>query len=121
MEEVSRFSYGYAKLIPVEYTIDFKDLDNFFEEKFNPSFLFYNNEYYFLKENLDCKVYQKDNLFFVECLGLKITVWGKNREDALNAFNFSFHALVQNYVNEDNSNLSLGARRLKNKIKSILA
>jgi hypothetical protein len=121
MEQVSHFSLGSMKFIPSEYTIDFTELNKKSEESFNPSFIFFDTNYYFLKKDLNCKIYQKDNLFFVECPYLKISVWGKNKEEVLNAFNFSFHALVQNFANDDDSNLSLGARKLKNKIKSILA
>lgn len=106
---------------PLLMNIDLKQLYQKQKEDFNPSFIFFDSNYYFLKGDLNCKIYQENENFFVDCPFLKIKVWGHSKEEAVSAFNFSFHSLVENYAKENNENLSPGARRLKNKIRAIVA
>lgn len=116
-----RGNYGSIQLDPVVINLDLSNLQSDFEEIFNPSFVFFDNHFYYLTANLNCKLSSKDNVFTIDCPFLKIKVWGKTKEEVVNAFNFSFHSLVENFAKEDNANLSFGARKLKHKIRAIVA
>lgn len=120
------YSQQYSYKIPVFDSpflmdIDLAALKQNAKEKFNPSYVFFDSNYYFLKADLNCQIFQEGDNYFVDCPMFKIKVWGKSKVEAINAFNFSFHSLVENFANEDNAKLSPSARRLKNKLQAIVA
>jgi hypothetical protein len=47
-------------------------------------------------------------------------VWGKDRADADEAFQFSFISLIQNIYNEEDINLTKKAREIKKKLSALI-
>lgn len=95
--------------------------DPSFAEQFTPSIISHDSHFYFLSNPLDCKIYFQDNLFKVDCPTLKLKVWGKSKEEAISALNFSFHSLCINFADAPDEKLSSGAKRLRNKLRYYLA
>jgi len=127
MEKVGvSYSSGYGSympilLNPVVVNLDLNDLQRKEEEYFNPSFIFFDNHYYYLRKNLNCRLSKKNNIYTIDCPLLKLKVFGKTKEEVVSAFNFSFHSLYVNFVNEDENKLSKGAKRLRNKLQTMVS
>ncbi|WP_299756111.1 hypothetical protein [uncultured Pontibacter sp.] len=51
---------------------------------------------------------------------LEIAVWGETREDAEEAFNFTFISLYESYALEEDVNLTEGAKQLKDMLMSLV-
>jgi hypothetical protein len=73
-----------------------------------------------LKEKITCEVIFSDNLYYIKFEPLEIDVWGQTREEAQEAFNFTFHSLYENFVLEKDKNLSPKAQSLKLKIMDMI-
>lgn len=63
---------------------------------------------------------EESNQFIITYPHLNITVWGDTREDAEEAFNFTFKALVESIYLEDNKNLTEDAIELKRKLRVLI-
>lgn len=83
---------------------------------YNPDIIKYEEKLYVLHEKLDCKVIFENQVYFMTFKPLQISAWGATREEAEAAFNFSFHALYQNFALESDDALSQEAISLKNKL-----
>jgi hypothetical protein len=83
---------------------------------YNPDIIKYEEKLYVLHEKLDCKVIFENQVYLMTFQPLQICAWGSTREEAEAAFNFSFHALYQNFAMESDDALSKEAIALKNKL-----
>lgn len=94
-----------------------------FENKtypYAPDVIRFDDKIYVLSEKLDCKVVFENDFFIITNELFDITVWGDSRTEAEKAFSFTFSALYQNYVNDDDVNLSETAKNIKIKLKQIV-
>ena len=87
---------------------------------FKPQYLTFNSHNYILREKLNAVVAYEDGNYIISNELLNITVWGKTRDEAEEAFAFAFHSLYENFVKENDKNLSPKSRRLKQALKSII-
>lgn len=79
-----------------------------------------NEKTIYLHDTINCMVEYSDDLYFITYKDLNIEVWGETREDAEQAFKFTFYSLVVNYAEEDDSNLTNDAILLKNKLITMI-
>ena len=87
---------------------------------FTPSKIIFEDTEYLLNEPLQCKVtYEEDN-YIIRNEVFDITVWGETRELAEDAFQFSFHSLVEKFYNEADRKLSNKAKDLKSKLQLLI-
>jgi hypothetical protein len=87
---------------------------------FRPETIVFDNKIILLQNKLNCDIEFSDNSYYIIYEPFNISVWGDTRDEAETAFNFSFYALYENYVLEEDSALSASAIILKSKlIKSI--
>ena len=112
--------YGFDVCAPLNIEIDFKPTKNITMDSYNPSYIAFENKFYYFKNPINCNVFSKGNIFYCEFKDLKIKSFGASLNDAINAFNFTFHSLFINYASETNQNLSKDARRLKDKILDLV-
>ena len=61
-----------------------------------------------------------DELFFIRCEALDLTVWGQTLTEAEEALAFGFYSLYQNYYLEDDTNLAPDALRLKAQLNELI-
>ena len=87
---------------------------------YKPDLIKFDRKIYSLNLKLDCAVNFEENQYIIHNEFLDITAWGESREEAEEAFNFSFHSTYVNYIFEEDQYLSDEAILLKNKIKSIV-
>lgn len=87
---------------------------------FRPDILRYDEYLFILNNRLVTHISIEDDLFFIANDELDITVWGSSREEAEEAFAFSFYALYLNYCLEEDENLDEGAQELKRLLKSLI-
>jgi hypothetical protein len=73
-----------------------------------------------LKEKLGCEVEFTDDLYYIKYSPLDICVWGNTREEAEEAFNFSFNTLYEDFAKEHDKNLTVKAKDLKIKINLLI-
>lgn len=98
-------------------------LDKEYENKtylYAPDVIRFDDKIYILSKKLDCNVVFENDVYIITNEFLDITVWGGSRAIAEQAFSFTFSALYQNYVNEDDENLSEKAKNIKIKLKTIV-
>lgn len=74
-----------------------------------------------LREPIDVKVRREGRLWFVAYEPLGIDAWGNDELDALDSFADEFEMIWNFYGKSKDSELSPGARRLKEKIHSMVA
>lgn len=127
---VYRFAKIYAKIGGKETATDLskKDIKKVFliEEMehgtypFSPDIIKYDEKLYVLHEKLTCDVNFENQVYVVSFSPLNLCVWGVTREEAETAFNFSFHALYQNFALAEDETLSEEAIVLKNKLLAIV-
>ncbi|RYE30365.1 MAG: hypothetical protein EOP42_12330 [Sphingobacteriaceae bacterium] len=72
------------------------------------------------KDTLSAIVSFEDDMFFITYPDLNIEVWGDDRNEAEEAFNFALQSFVKNIFFEKDENLTDRAIRLKNHFNSIL-
>lgn len=87
---------------------------------FKPDTLRFNGYTFILNKKLNTSISYNDGLFYLENEELDIMVWGKSREEAEEAFAFSFYSLYINYAMEDDENLSPEAIDLKQTLTSLI-
>lgn len=87
---------------------------------FRPDVLRYDEYLFILNRKLVTQISIEDGLFVIISDELDITVWGSAREEAEEAFAFSFYALYLNYCIEEDENLDEGAQELKETLKSLI-
>jgi len=63
---------------------------------------------------------EDEALYYISNPELDIMVWGAERQEADEAFQFSFISLVQNIYNEDDANLMKKARKIKKKLATLI-
>lgn len=85
-----------------------------------PDFIQYDNTLFFLSHQLPCEVEFEDNNYIIRCEELDITVWGETRDEAEEAFSFSFFSLYENFYLENDKNLSPDAQSLKKELGRII-
>ena len=75
-----------------------------------------------LKDSITAEVtYEmEERLFYISYPDLNILVWGDSREDAEEAFQFNFIALIQTIYNENDSNLTNKAKVIKKKLTNLI-
>jgi len=83
------------------------------------SIVFEDKEYIFTK-SLKCEIKKDHNDFIVMCKKLDIFAYGENKHDAIEAFNFSVFSLCENYIKEDEVNLTRDVIKLKNKLRKLI-
>lgn len=127
-------SYGtyqiYAKVRKSDGKIDLKKTDIskflYYEEleyetyPYKPNLIKFDGRIYSLNEKIECDVEFQEGIYIITNEYLDITVWGETREQAEDAFNFSFHSMYINYATESNDLLSNEAIELKNKINNLV-
>lgn len=87
---------------------------------YHPKLIKFDDKIYSLNQKLECLVEYHEDVYLIHNELLEITAWGDTREEAEEAFNFSFHSTYLNYANELNSNLSKEAIEIKKKISSLV-
>jgi hypothetical protein len=87
---------------------------------FHPDLFRYNGKIFLLKERLECDVEYKDNHYFIKYNPLNISVFSSTRDEVEDAFYFSFYSLYENFVVEDDKNLSAKAIALKGQLMSLI-
>lgn len=88
---------------------------------FKTTFIQFGDIGYVLKERLNSDVSYEDGQYFIANELLDITVWGDTRDDAEEAFSFSFHSLYKNYAEEVDELLTSQALQLKNTLLNLVA
>lgn len=75
-----------------------------------------------LKESITATVNydEEEKLYYISYPDLNIMVWGKDRAEADEAFQFSFVSLIQNIYNEDDNNLTKKAKEIKKKLAALI-
>ena len=75
-----------------------------------------------LKDSItaDVTYENEEKLFYISYPDLDIVVWGDNRADAEEAFQFNFISLIQTIYNEDDSNLTNKAKEVKKKLTNLI-
>jgi len=75
-----------------------------------------------LKEGINAAVNydEEEKLYYISYPELNIMVWGKDREEADEAFQFSFISLIQNFYNEEDANLNKKAKEIKKKLAVLI-
>lgn len=76
----------------------------------------------FLKNilNADVSFDDEEKLYYISYPDLNILVWGADRNEADEAFQFSFISLIQNIYNEDDGNLTNKAKEIKKKLTELI-
>ena len=87
---------------------------------FKPQYLAFDRHSYILKEKLDAVVAYVDGNYIISNKLLNITVWGKTRDEAEEAFAFAFHSLFENFANESDKNLTAKSRVSKRILKNLI-
>jgi len=87
---------------------------------FKPEYLKFNDANYILSKKLNGIVTFEAGNYSIFNKLLDITVWGKTRDDAEEAFAFAFHSLYENFAKEDDKNLTSNARRLKKILRQLV-
>ncbi len=87
---------------------------------YRPQYLSFNGSNYILHKKLDSNVAFEEGQFIITNDLLDITVWGKTRDEAEEAFAFTFHSLFENFAKESDKNLSPKARRLKKTLMNLI-
>ena len=87
---------------------------------YTPSKIVFENTEYLLNEPLQCEVTYEDDSYIISSKELDLTAWGDTREEAEEAFQFSFYSLVQNFYDELDSKLSAKAKQLKHKLRLLI-
>ncbi len=87
---------------------------------FKPQYLKFDDSNYILHEKLDGVVTFEAGNYSISNELLDITVWGKTRDEAEEAFAFAFHSLYENFAKEDDKNLTSHARRLKKTLRHLV-
>ncbi len=80
----------------------------------------YDSSIFKFKNTLSAIVDFEDDMFFITYPDLNIEVWGDDRNEAEEAFNFALQSFVKNIFFEKDKNLTDRAIRLKNHFNSIL-
>lgn len=63
---------------------------------------------------------EQEDLFYISYAALDIMVWDKERSEADAAFQFTLLALIQNYYNEEDANLTKKAREIKRRLSELI-
>jgi hypothetical protein len=87
---------------------------------FKPDIIKYENLIYNLKQKLDCVVIYEDDSYIISNDLLEIRVWGDTREEAVDAFCFTFSALYQNFAKESDEMLTEKAKIIKSTLLNIV-
>jgi len=87
---------------------------------FHPSKIEHKNVTFLLKEHLNCIIEYKRGKYFISFSPLGISVWGKSREEAEEAYGFIFYSLYTNYYLAKNSELTADAISLKKRFKGFI-
>jgi hypothetical protein len=87
---------------------------------YHPDIVKHDEKLYVLHEKLACEVNFENQAYLIAFPPLDLCVWGATREEAEAAFNFSFHALYQNFALERDDSLSKEAIVMKNKLLTIV-
>jgi hypothetical protein len=82
--------------------------------------IIFSNKIIYLHDNITCNVEYIDDLYFISYGELNIQVWGETREEAEEAFHFTFYSLVINYAEDNDENLTNDAILLKNKLTTMI-
>lgn len=72
-----------------------------------------------VKKNLRYELYWVDGYWHVESNELNIIVWEKTIKEAFDAVDEFMESLISMYYLEEDKNLSVGARKLKQRIKEL--
>ena len=87
---------------------------------FKPQYLTFNGVNYILREKLNAVVSFEDGNYIISNELLDITVWGKTRDEAEEAFSFTFHSLYENFAKEQDKHLSARSLKLKQTLKKLI-
>jgi len=87
---------------------------------FKTQYLKHGNTSYILREKISGSVSYADGQYIISNKSFDITVWGISREDAEEAFAFTFHALYENFAKGKDSNLAASAKKLKKKLLNLV-
>lgn len=80
----------------------------------------YGETLYVLRRKLKSEVAFEEENYFITNEALGIEVWGNTREEAEEAFKFTFDALYKNYAVEKDENLAPSAQKIKNTLKNLV-
>lgn len=94
----------------------------YFEEKdFNISVVFFEGHFFHLKKPLECQLEIIEDKIFIYNKLLDIRVWGNSKDDAIDALNFTFYSLYKNFAQEEDQNLTLEAKKVKEKLNNLVS
>ncbi len=80
----------------------------------------FEDKIFVLNEKITLTITVNKDTFYVENNFLDILSCGNSFSEAMEAFNFSFYANIENYYFEEDNNLTHNAIKLKNKLQSLV-
>lgn len=127
-EENSTFVNALLKVSKTGEIIDKKSIENIISvtpisedlQPYNTTEIAYEEYSFIFKHEFIAICRKEGDYYFFEYDDLNISVWGETREEAIDAFNFTFYATYLNYGIESDDKLSHGARKLKSKIINLI-
>ena len=78
------------------------------------------NRIFKITKKIECKIYIEQSLFIVEYSPLNILAYDSTREKAIQNFHEEFSFLWDTYAKEEDKNLTSGAKKIKNKLLSLV-
>lgn len=78
------------------------------------------NRIFKITKKIECKIYIEQSLFIVEYSPLNILAYDSTREKAIQNFHEEFSFLWDTYAKEEDKNLTYGAKKIKNKLLSLV-
>jgi hypothetical protein len=87
---------------------------------FETSHIEYNGISVHLKKEIICLFEKEDSQYILTFEPLKIMVWGDSREEAIEAFCFSFIDLYTNFLDEDDENLTEDGKEFKSTMERLI-
>ncbi len=87
---------------------------------YRPDIISFSGMVYLLSRKLSCDVSYEEGMYLIRNEELDITVWGESREEAEEAFAFSFSALYKNFAQEEDTRLSPSALELKGSMNQLV-
>ena len=87
---------------------------------FRPQYLKFNDTNYILREKLNGIVSLEEGYYSIANELLDIIAWGKTRDEAEEAFAFTFHSLYENFAKEEDKKLTPKAKRLKQTLQHLV-
>lgn len=122
LDPIQNLEYSTEKETMKDVVINFDLNETYFEEKtFNIPVVFFEGHFFQFNKPLKCQIEIVEDIVFIYNKLLDIRVWGNSKNEAIEAFNFTFYSLYKNFAQEDDKNLTLGAKKVKEKLNNLVS